>query len=155
MSGKIEARLAEPGITLPVPAVPVANYVPYAVTGNLVYTSGQVPVADGAVVWKGKVGGERSIEDGAAAARLCALNCIAQLKAACGGDLDRVKRIVKVVIFVSSAAGFNGQPQVGNGASDVLVDIFGDAGKHARSAVGVNELPLDVTTEVEIVAEIA
>ncbi|GGB29410.1 hypothetical protein GCM10011505_08440 [Tistrella bauzanensis] len=155
MSGKIEARLAELGITLPVPAVPVANYVPYAVTGNLVYTSGQVPVADGAVAWKGKLGAERSIEDGVASARLCALNCIAQLKAACGGDLDRVKRIVKVVIFVSSAAGFNDQPKVGNGASDVLVEIFGDAGKHARSAVGVNELPLDVTTEVEIVAEIA
>lgn len=155
MAGTVDKRLEELGITIPAAAAPAANYLPYVVSGNLVFVSGQVPFKDGKVAFSGKVGGERDLDYGVEAARLCGLNCIAQIRQACGGDLDRVRRIVRVGVFVASAPGFNDQPKVGNGVSDMLVDIFGDRGRHARAAVGVNELPLDVTCEVEMIAEIA
>ena len=152
--GPIDKRLAELGITLPKPAVPVANYVGWVRTGNLVFTSGQVTLADGKLHYQGKVGGEISLEDANKAARLCAINILSQLREACGGDLDRVKRIVKLVGFVNGVASFTDHPKVVNGASDLMVEVFGDAGKHARSAVGAGSLPLNVSVEVEAVAEI-
>ena len=152
--GKIDARLAELGIVLPAPAVPVANYVGWVRTGNLVFTAGQVPLAEGKFHYIGKVGGEISLEDANAAARLCAINVISQLRAACGGDLDRVQRLVKLVGFVNAVPHFTDHPKVVNGASDLMVAVFGDKGKHARSAVGVGSLPFDVAVEVEAVAEI-
>lgn len=153
--GQIDKRLAELGITVPVPAKPVANYVGWVRTGNLVFTAGQVTLKDGKFEYLGKVGKEISTEDAAKAARLCAINVIAQLREACDGDLDRVKRIVKVVGFVNGAPDFTEHPKVINGASDLLVEVFGDKGKHARSAVGSGSLPLNVAVEVEAVAEIA
>ena len=155
MSGKIDARLQELGIEVPEAAAPVANYLGYVVTGNLCFTAGQVTLKDGAFVYQGKLGAEISVDDGYQAARLCAINIISQLKAACGGDLDRVKRIVKLVGFVNSTPGFIDQPKVINGASDLMVEVFGEAGKHARSAVSAGSLPLGVSVEVECVAEIA
>ncbi len=152
--GKIDNRLAELGIVLPSPAKPVANYVGWVRTGNLVFTSGQVTLADGKLQYIGKVGAEISIEDAQKAARLCAINVLAQLREACGGDLDRVKRIVKLVGFVNGVPAFSDHPKVINGASDLMVDVFGEAGKHARSAVGSGSLPLGVSVEVEAVAEI-
>lgn len=153
--GKIETRLADLGITLPVPAKPVANYVGWVKTGNLVFTAGQVTLADGKFQYQGKVGGEISVEDANKAARLCAINILAQLREACGGDLDRVVRIVKLVGFVNAVPAFTDHPKVINGASDLMVEVFGDAGKHARSAVGAGSLPLNVAVEVEAIAEIA
>jgi enamine deaminase RidA (YjgF/YER057c/UK114 family) len=155
MSGRIDARLKELGITLPTPPAPVASYVPTVQSGNLVFTSGQVTVAADGLKYVGTVGKELTLEDGKAAARLCAINVIAQVKAACGGDLDRVKRVVKLVVFVNAVPGFAQQPEVANGASDLLVEVFGDAGKHARSAVGAGSLPRNVATEVEAIVEIA
>lgn len=155
MSGRIEARLKELGISLPKPPVPVASYVPYVISGNLVFTSGQVTLAPEGLKYVGIVGKDLSLDDGKAAARLCAVNVIAQLKAACGGDLDRVARVVKLVVFVNAAPGFTQQPEVANGASDLLVEVFGDRGKHARSAVGAGSLPRNVATEVEAIVEIA
>jgi enamine deaminase RidA (YjgF/YER057c/UK114 family) len=152
---QIEKRLAELGITVPTPAKPVATYVGWVKTGNLVFVSGQVTLKDGKFEYQGKLGKEFGIEDGAKAARLCAVNIIAQLKDACGGDLDRVKRIVKLVGFVNAVADFTDHPKVVNGASDLFVEVFGDKGKHARSAVGMGSLPLNVAVEVEAVAEIA
>jgi enamine deaminase RidA (YjgF/YER057c/UK114 family) len=152
--GRIETRLADLGITLPVPAKPVANYVGWVKTGNLVFTAGQVTLADGKFQYQGKVGGEISTEDANKAARLCAINILAQLREACGGDLDRVVRIVKLVGFVNAVPAFTDHPKVINGASDLMVEVFGDAGKHARSAVGAGSLPLNVAVEVEAVAEI-
>lgn len=153
--GKIETRLADLGITLPVPAKPVANYVGWVKTGNLVFTAGQVTLADGKFQYQGKVGGEISVEDANKAARICAINILAQLREACGGDLDRVVRIVKLVGFVNAVPAFTDHPKVINGASDLMVEVFGDAGKHARSAVGAGSLPLNVAVEVEAIAEIA
>ncbi len=150
----IDNRLKELGIELPVAAKPVANYVGWVRTGNLVFTAGQVPLKDGKIEFVGKVGAEYSTEDAAKAARLCALNVIAQVKDACGGDLDRVKRIVKVVGFVNGIPAFSQHPKVINGASDLFVEVFGEKGKHARSAVGAGSLPLNVAVEVEAVAEI-
>jgi enamine deaminase RidA (YjgF/YER057c/UK114 family) len=150
--GRIETRLADLGITLPVPAKPVANYVGWVKTGNLVFTAGQVTLADGKFQYQGKVGGEISTEDANKAAR--AINILAQLREACGGDLDRVVRIVKLVGFVNAVPAFTDHPKVINGASDLMVEVFGDAGKHARSAVGAGSLPLNVAVEVEAVAEI-
>ena len=141
-------RLAELGITLPPVAAPVASYVPAVRTGNLVYTSGQVPPD----APKGKVGAEVSAEDANAAARVCALQALAAIDALVG--LDSIARIVKVVGFVASAPGFTGQPGVINGASDLLGEVFGEAGAHARSAVGVAELPLGVPVEVELIVEV-
>lgn len=152
--GQIDKRLAELGITLPVPAKPVANYVGWVRTGNLVYTAGQVPLKDGKIEYQGKLGKEYTVEQGAQAARICAINVVAQLKDAVGGDLDRIKRIVKVVGFVNGVPDFADHPKVVNGASDLLVEIFGDKGRHARSAVGSGSLPVNVAVEVEAVAEV-
>jgi enamine deaminase RidA (YjgF/YER057c/UK114 family) len=146
-------RLAELGLTLPPVAAPVAAYVPAVRTGPHVYVSGQVPVVDGKLPAAGKVGGEVSASDAAGLARICALNALAAAAAVAGG-LDRISRIVKVTGFVASAPGFNGQPQVVNGASELLIEVFGEAGRHARSAVGVAELPLDAPVEVELIAEV-
>jgi enamine deaminase RidA (YjgF/YER057c/UK114 family) len=152
---RTEARLAELGISLPAPPAPVASYVPYVAFGNLVFISGQVTFAPDGLKYTGVVGADLSLDDGKAAARLCAINVIAQLKAACGGNLDRVKRIVKLTVFVNAAPGFAQHPEVANGASDLFVDVFGEAGRHARSAVGAGSLPRNVATEVEAVVEIA
>ena len=151
----VEARLKELNITLPNPPAPVASYVPYVVSGNLVYISGQVTLTPDGLKYVGTVGSDLTIEDGKAAARLCALNVIAQAKAACGGNLDRVKRVVKVTAFVNAVPGFAQHPEVANGASDLFVEVFGDAGRHARAAVGAGSLPRNVATEVEAVIEIA
>jgi enamine deaminase RidA (YjgF/YER057c/UK114 family) len=155
MTGKVESRLKDLGIQLPTPPAPVASYVPYVVSGNLVFVSGQVTVAADGLKYVGTVGKEISVEDGKAAARLCAINLIAQVKAAAGGDLDRVKRCVKVTVFVNAVPGFAQHPEVANGASDLFVEVFGDAGKHARAAVGAGSLPRNVATEVEAVFELA
>ena len=154
MSGRIEARLAELGITLPAATAPVANYVPWAISGKLVFVSGQVGMQDGKPRYLGRLGDGMSVEDGYAAARLCGLNLLTQLKAACGGDLDRVKRVVRLGGFVNCAPGFTDQPKVVNGASDLMVEVFGEAGRHARAAVGAPSLPLGVAVEVEGVFEI-
>ena len=151
----VEARLKDLNITLPTPPAPVASYVPYVVSGKNLFISGQVTLTPEGLKYLGAVGKELSIEDGKAAARLCALNAVAQAKAACGGDLERIKRVVKLTVFVNSAAGFAQQPEVANGASDLFVEIFGEAGKHARSAVGAVSLPRNVATEVEAIFEIA
>lgn len=150
----VEARLAELGITLPEPPAPVASYVPTVRAGNLVFVSGQVAFRDGALARTGLVGRDVTPEDAADDARTCAINALAQLRAAAGGSLDGVARIVKLTVFVASAEGFRAQPQVGNGASDFLVEVFGEAGRHARSAVGVAELPLGAAVEVEMIAEL-
>lgn len=154
MPGKIAARLAELKIELPKAAAPVANYVPVVVTGNHAYLSGQITVWNGEFQFKGQLGKELQIEDGQKAARLCGLNIIAQLQAALG-DLDRVRRCVKLNVFVNSTPTFTDQPKVANGVSDLMAEVFGDAGKHARSAVGVAQLPLGVSVEVDAVFEIA
>jgi enamine deaminase RidA (YjgF/YER057c/UK114 family) len=153
--GKVDARLKELGIEVPTPAVPVANYVGFVRTGNLVFTAGQVPLKDGKFLYQGIVGADITVDQAAEAARLCAINIIAQVKAACGGDLDKVKRVVKLVGFVNGVAGFADQPKVINGASDLMVAVFGDAGKHARSAVGAGSLPLNVAVEIDAVVEVA
>lgn len=150
----IENRLAELGIEVPTPVAPVANYVPFVKTGNLVSISGQIPMLDGKLAFEGKVGQEVSEEDARAAARLCALNIIAQLKAACDGDLNRVKQVVKLGGFVNGIDGFGGQPGVINAASDLMVEVFGDTGRHSRSAVGTNGLPLNVPVEIDALVEI-
>ena len=153
MSGVISARLGELGITLPGVAAPLAAYVPAVRTGNLVYTSGQLPLEGGKPTHSGKVGAEVTPEDAKTAARTCALNALAAIDALAG--IDSVVRIVKVVGFVASAPGFTGQPGVVNGASEFLGELFGDAGAHARSAVGVASLPLDAPVEVELIVEVA
>ena len=150
----IAARLAELGLELPTVVFPVAAYVPTVVTGNLVYTSGQLPFVDGALPAGGKVGAEVTIEQASDYARTCALNALAAIDAAIG-SLDRVTRIVKVVGFVSSDSAFTEQPLVMNGASEFLQEVFGDIGRHARSAVGVAVLPFDAAVEVELIAEFA
>jgi enamine deaminase RidA (YjgF/YER057c/UK114 family) len=152
--GQIDKRLAEIGITLPSPAKPVANYVPWTRTGNLVFISGQGPLADGKVAYTGILGAGVDIDEGVKSARLCAINVIAQLRDACGGDLDRVKRIVKLVGFVNASADFKDHPKVINGASDLMVEVFGDKGRHARSAVGSPSLPFAISVEVEAIVEI-
>jgi len=151
----VEARLKELNIVLPTPPSPVASYVPYVISGKNVFVSGQVTLTPEGLKYVGTVGKELSLEDGKAAARLCALNAIAQAKAACGGDLERVKRIVKLTVFVNAIPGFAQHPEVANGASDLFVEVFGDAGRHARSSVGAVSLPRNVATEVEAILEIA
>lgn len=154
MAGKTEARLAELGVMLPEAMAPAANYVPFVRQGDTVYVSGQISMdADGFIT--GRLGGGMSIEDGAAAAKVCAINLLSQVKAACDGDLDRLVRVVKLTGFVNSAPGFTDQPKVINGASDFLVEALGDAGRHARSAVGVSALPLGVAVEIEGIFEIS
>jgi|AGTN01.3.fsa_nt_gi Putative translation initiation inhibitor, yjgF family len=150
----IEQRLKDLGIALPAAAAAVANYVPFVVTGNLVFVSGQLPLEGGKPAVLGKLGKDVGVEDGARAARLCALNLLAQVKAACG-DLDRVRRVVRLTAFVASDPTFTEQPKVVNGASDLMVEVLGDAGRHARVAVGAPSLPLDVAVEIEGVFEIA
>jgi enamine deaminase RidA (YjgF/YER057c/UK114 family) len=152
MSG-FEARLSELGLTLPGVAAPLAAYVPAARSGDLVWTSGQLPFVDGVLAATGKVGAEVDPDAAADLARTCALNALAAIKAEIG-DLDEIVRVVKVVGFVASAPSFTGQPGVINGASTLLGEVFGDAGKHARSAVGVAVLPLDAPVEVEIVVRV-
>ena len=152
--GQIDDRLNELGIEVPTPAAPVANYVGWVRTGNLVLTAGQVPLKDGQFMYQGKVGGEIDVETAAEAAKLCAINIIAQVKQAVDGDLDRVKRIVKLVGFVNGVPEFTDHPKVINGASDFIVEVFGDKGKHARSAVGSGSLPLNVSVEIEAIVEV-
>ena len=146
-------RLGELGVVLPPVAAPLASYVPAVRTGNLVYTSGQLPLEAGKLARTGKVGDEVSPEEGKAMARICALNALAAVDALVG--IDAVRQVVKVVGFVASAPGFNGQPGVVNGASELLAEVFGDKGVHARSAVGVSELPLDAPVEVELIVEVS
>ena len=152
MSGPAE-RLAELGLTLPPVAAPGGAYVPGVRSGAFVYTSGQLPTVDGKLLAVGKVGGEVSVSDAAGLARTCALNALAAAASQAGG-LDGIRRIVKVTGFVASAPGFGGQPQVVNGASELLIEVFGADGRHARSAVGVAELPLNAPVEVELIAEV-
>lgn len=145
----IEARLSERGITLPEPAAPVASYVPVVVAGGLAHVSGQLPFIGGQLV-TGRLGEDVSLDDGTAAARACGLMVLAQVRAALG-SLDRVERVVKLGVFVNSAGTFTDQPKVANGASDLMADLFGDAGKHARAAVGVPALPLGAAVEVDAI----
>jgi enamine deaminase RidA (YjgF/YER057c/UK114 family) len=152
--GQIDARITELGLTLPEVVPPVAAYVPAVRDGNLVFTSGQLPIVDGKLVATGKVGAEVSAEDAKGYAATCALNAIAAIKAELG-DLDKVVRVVKVVGFVASDPSFVGQPGVVNGASELLGQVFGDKGVHARSAVGVAALPLDAPVEVEVIVSVA
>ena len=153
MSGPT-ARLAELGLSLPVVPAPLAAYVPAVRTGNLVYTAGQLPLVAGKLTAVGKVGGEVTVEAAAECARLCALNALAAITAEVGA-LEQIVRVVKVVIFVAGTPDFTGQAQVGNGASEFLGEVFGESGRHARSAVGVASLPLDAPVEVELVVEVA
>ena len=149
MPGTIDAKLAALGIALPAPAAPVANYIGFNVVGKLVIVSGQIPFVEGRIAVTGKLGAGVTIEDGQRAARICFVNLLAQVKAACGGDLDRVKRVVRLGGFVACTPDFTQQPQVINGASDLAVAVFGEKGKHARAAVGCPALPGDAAVEVE------
>jgi enamine deaminase RidA (YjgF/YER057c/UK114 family) len=155
MAGTVEKKLAELGIVLPEPVAPVANYVPFVRTGNFMVVSGQLCLdAEGKLVAKGQLGGGVSIDDGVKAARACAINILAQLKAALG-DLDKIARVVRLGGFINSAPGFPDGPKVMNGASDLMVAVFGDKGRHARTTVGVAALPLDAAVEVEAAFEAA
>ncbi len=153
MTGTIEAKLAELGVVLPVAPPPAATYVPFVQVGDLVHVSGQISNGPDGLI-KGRLGAEMGIEAGAAAAKTCAISLLAQVKAACGGDLDRLVRVVKLVGFVASDPSFTDQPKVINGASDFLVAVLGDAGRHARSAIGVAALPLGVAVEIEGIFQI-
>jgi enamine deaminase RidA (YjgF/YER057c/UK114 family) len=150
----IDARLKELGINLPVPPAPVAAYVPFTRSGNLIFISGQVPLSEGALKYVGKVGVDFSIEMGQAAAQICAINVLSALKVACEGDLDRVVQCLKVQVFVNATPDYDKQPEVANGASDLFAAVFGDAGKHARAAIGVGSLPRGVAVEVDAIFEI-
>ncbi|HKQ52723.1 MAG TPA: RidA family protein [Pyrinomonadaceae bacterium] len=152
---RYEETLAELGLTVPELAAPVANFVPYVVTGNLVYVSGQIPTRDGKLDFVGKLGRDFDVEQGREAARLCVLNVLSVIRHACGGDLDRVARCVRLGGFVNSTDEFTNQPEVMNGASDLVVAVFGERGRHARAAVSVNALPRGVAVEVDAVFEIA
>ena len=158
MAGRIETTLAELGITLPRPMQPIANYVPYVVTGNLVAVSGQVPAIEGKIAFTGKVSWSVSVEQAKEAARLAALLCfinvLVHLKSACGGDLDRVRRVVRLGGFVAAPSEFTQHAVVMNGASDLAVAVFGEAGRHARTTIGVPSLPTDAAVEVEGLFEI-
>ncbi|MZP30158.1 RidA family protein [Heliobacterium undosum] len=149
----VEAKLQELGLTLPEAPKPVAAYVPSVKAGDFIYTSGQIPFVNGELKYKGKVGKDLTAEKAYEAAKVCCLNCLGVIKGQVG-DLNQVKKIVKVVGFVNSAPGFQGQPGVINGASELLGQVFGDKGQHARSAVGVNELPLDAAVEVEMIVQV-
>jgi enamine deaminase RidA (YjgF/YER057c/UK114 family) len=150
----IESKIASLGYTLPVVTAPAANYVPYTQSGNLIFVSGTLPMKDGKPQFIGKLGADVSLEQGQECARLCGLNILAHLKNACGGNLDKVKKLVRMGIFVASANGFTDQPKVANGVSDMMVSVFGDAGRHARFAVGVSELPFGVSVEVDATFEV-
>ena len=150
---QIDLRLAELGVTLPDAPAPAANYVPFVVTGSIIYVSGQISQGPDGLI-KGRLGDSLTVEEGAAAARSCAISLLAQVKKACGGDFSRLVRVVKLTGFVNSTADFNDQPKVINGASDFLVAVLGDAGRHARSAVSAASLPLGVAVEIEGIFEI-
>jgi enamine deaminase RidA (YjgF/YER057c/UK114 family) len=154
MAGRVEARLAELKLALPQAAAPVANYVPTVRSGDLLFVAGQICQWNGELRFIGKLGRDVSLDQGVEAARLCALNILAQAKAALGGDLDRILRCVRLGAFVNCADDFTQQPQVANGASNLMVEVFGDAGRHARAAVGVNALPGGVAVEVDAVFEV-
>lgn len=149
MTGTIDARLAELGLTLPKAAAPAGNYVPYVRSGSLIFVSGQIPLVDGTPSFIGQLGAGMSLEDGQQAARTCAINLIAQVKAALHGDLDRVTRVVRLGGFVNCTPDYTDHPKVINGASDLMAEVFGEAGRHARAAVGCASLPLGVAVEVE------
>jgi len=153
--GRIETRLAELGIVLPTPMAPVANYVPFVISGNLVVISGQIPVRDGKVAYTGKLGDAVPMDIGVQAAQLCFINLMAQLRVACGGDLDRVQQVIRLGGFIAATAEFTSHAQVMNGASDMSVAVFDDAGRHARTTIGVPSLPLDAAVEVEGMFRIA
>lgn len=153
MSGNFETRLADLGVTLPDAPAPAANYVPFVISGDLVFVSGQISMADGAFI-TGKLGDDMDADTGAAAAKTCAIGLLAQVKAACGGDLDRLERVVKLTGFVNSTTDFGDQPKVVNGASDFLVAALGDAGRHSRSAVSAASLPFGVAVEIEGIFQI-
>lgn len=155
MAGIIDARLTELGITLPAAPKPAAAYIPAVRSGNLIFVSGQVPFDNGELAWIGKLGAEYAIEDGQKAARLCALNALAVVKDMLGGDLDKVTRIVKLGGFVNCTPEFDQQPAVINGASNLMAEIFGDKGAHARFAVGAPSLPFNVAVEVEAIVEVS
>ncbi|MBI1208874.1 MAG: RidA family protein [Azospirillum sp.] len=155
MAGRIEARLKDLGIELPAAAVPVGSYVAFARSGTTLYIAGQLPFRDGVLSHTGKLGQTVSLEEGRAAARQCGLNLLAQMRAACGGDLDRVVRVLKLGGFVNCGPDFLDHPKVVNGASDLMAEVLGEAGRHARSAVGAPSLPLDAAVEVDAVVEIA
>ena len=155
MAGTVEQRLIDMGIELPKPAAPAANYIPFVITGNLIFVSGQITMLNGDLQYQGTVGDNLSVEDGYQAARICAINLIAQVKEACFGDLDRVTQVVKLGGFVNCTPDFTHQPKVINGASDLIAEAFGDNGKHARFAVGATSLPLGVAVEVDGIFEIA
>ena len=155
MGGSVEQKLKQLGVTLPTPASPIANYVPFVRSGNMLIVSGQLCFgADGKLIAKGRLGDGVSIEDGAKAARACAVNLLAQAKVALG-DLDNIARVVRLGGFINSAPGFPDGPKVMNGASDLMVEVLGDKGRHARSTVGVSALPLDAAVEVEGQFEVA
>jgi enamine deaminase RidA (YjgF/YER057c/UK114 family) len=154
MSGRIEARLAELGLSVPSAPTPAANYIPWVRTGDLVFIAGQVPMKDGRFHWVGKLGADWTVEQGHAAAREVALNVLSQLKSALDGDLDRVVQAVKLNGFVNSTPDFIQQPAVINGASELMIQVFGDAGRHARSAVGVAQLPFGVAVEIDGVFQV-
>jgi enamine deaminase RidA (YjgF/YER057c/UK114 family) len=146
----IEEKIKQIGITIPEAAKPLAAYIPALQVSNLVMTSGQVPIAEGKIKFAGKIGKDLSEEQGIEAAKLCAINCLSAIKSVIG-NLDKIKRIVKLTVFVNSAEGFTSQPKIANGASEFIVEVFGEAGKHVRSAVGVSELPLNSAVEIEMI----
>lgn len=154
MTGRVDARLRELAIDLPAAAPAVGNYVPFVRAGNLVFVSGQLPLENGKPAVLGRLGAEVTLDEGVRAARLCALNLLAQARAACGGNLDRVRRVVRLAGFVACTPDFTDQPKVINGASDLMVDILGDVGRHARAAVGAPSLPLNAAVEIEGVFEV-
>jgi enamine deaminase RidA (YjgF/YER057c/UK114 family) len=153
MTGKIDARLAELGVTLPDAPAPAANYVPFVRVGDLVFISGQISQGPDGLI-KGRLGADMDVAAGAAAARRCGISILAQARAACGGDLDRVVRMIKLTGFVNSTADFTDQPKVINGCSDFLVEVLGDAGRHSRSAVSAPSLPLGVAVEIEAILQV-
>jgi enamine deaminase RidA (YjgF/YER057c/UK114 family) len=153
MSGNFEARLAELGVTLTTPPAPAANYVPFVTVGDMVFVSGQISMDEGGMI-KGRLGEDMDVEAGAAAARTCAISLLSQVKAACGGDLDKLVRVVKLTGFVNSTPEFGDQPKVVNGCSDFMVEALGDAGRHSRSAVSAGALPFGVAVEIEGIFQI-
>lgn len=155
MSDPVHARLSELGITLPRAVPPQANYAPFVRSGTLLFIAGQIPLVDGELRYRGRLGAELDVEAGVAAARLCAINCLAQANTALDGALARVRRVVRLGGFVACTPAFNEQPAVVNGASDLMVEVFGDAGRHARAAVGCAALPLGAAVEVEALLEVA
>jgi enamine deaminase RidA (YjgF/YER057c/UK114 family) len=155
MMNKYEQTIAELGLMIPEPTIPVANFVPYVVADNLVYISGQIPLQEGRASFVGKLGREFNVEEGQKAARCCALYVLAHIRHACGGDLGRVVRCIRLGGFINSEPDFTDQPRVMNGASDLIVSAFGERGRHARTAVGVSSLPFGVAVEVDAIFEIA